>query len=182
MIEMKKFTALFLVFSMLALSIPLTAKEKKGADLIIQSTDGTQVRGELITVKESSLVLLERESGADVTINVDEIGIIVILKKSKALFGVVLGVLIGGMSGALIGRAAADKEGTRFFDMSPMINTMLYGTLVGVIGAIIGGSIGGFLGAGAGKGETIQIEGKSDAEIQEILEKLRKKARIRNSQ
>ena len=182
MIRMKKFTALFLVFSILLLSMPLAAKERKGADLIIQRTDYTQIRGELIAVKQTSLVLLERESGGDVTINVDEIGIIVILKKSKALFGVVLGVLIGGISGALIGRAAADKEGTKFFDMSPMINIMLYGTLVGVIGAIIGGSIGGVLGAGAGKGETIQIEGKSDAEIQEILEKLRKKARIKNAQ
>ena len=33
-----------------------------------------------------------------------------------------------------------------------------------------------------GRDKTIQIEGKSDSEIQEILENLRKKARIQNYQ
>ena len=52
---MKKAISLFLVFSLITLSIPLVAKEKKGADLIIQRLDGTQVRGELITFKEFSV-------------------------------------------------------------------------------------------------------------------------------
>ena len=38
------------------------------------------------------------------------------------------------------------------------------------------------IGSVAGADTTIRIEGKSNLEIQEILEKLRKKARIRNSQ
>ena len=66
---MKKFVTLFLAFSILMLSVPLTAKERKGADLLIQKKDGAQVRGELIAMKENSLLLMERDSGADVTVD-----------------------------------------------------------------------------------------------------------------
>ena len=60
---MRKTISLFLMFSVLSLSVPLTAKERKGADLIVQKTGGQQVRGELIAVKENrssheTLVLL----------------------------------------------------------------------------------------------------------------------------
>ena len=60
---MKKSISLFLMFSILSLSVNMFAKERKGADLIIQKVDGQQVRGELIAVKQTSLLLLERESG-----------------------------------------------------------------------------------------------------------------------
>jgi hypothetical protein len=75
---MKKFISLFLVVSILLLSMPLKAKERKGADLIIQKTDGTQVRSELIAVKENSLLLLERDSGAHVSKVIwrDNIGVV----------------------------------------------------------------------------------------------------------
>ena len=69
---MKKFISLFLMFSILTLSIPLTAKERKGADLIIQKIDGQQVRGEFIAVKENSLLLLDRDTGADVTVDIED--------------------------------------------------------------------------------------------------------------
>jgi hypothetical protein len=52
------------------------------------------------------------------------------------------------------------------------------GTILGLpVGAFIVAIIG--LAAGSG-GKTIQIEGKSDLEVQETLDKLRKKARIRD--
>lgn len=44
---MKKYISLFLVASILLVSGNLFAKHRRGADLIIQKTDGTQVRGEL---------------------------------------------------------------------------------------------------------------------------------------
>jgi len=45
---MKKFTALFLVFSLMMLSANLYAKEKRGATLIITKTDGQRIKGELM--------------------------------------------------------------------------------------------------------------------------------------
>jgi len=105
---MKKFIALFLVFSILALSGNMFAKERKGADLIIQKKYGQQVRGELIAVKENSLLLLGRESGVDVTVDIDNVKVITIVGKSKASGGAVLGLLIGAGVGAIVG-LVADK-------------------------------------------------------------------------
>lgn len=58
----KKFTSLFLVFSLVALSGSLIGKERKGAKLAIQKKNGQQVMGELITVKPDSLLLLDSEN------------------------------------------------------------------------------------------------------------------------
>ncbi len=52
--------------------------------------------------------------------------------------------------------------------------------LIGAIGGAAGLLIGGITGALVGKDKTIQIEGMTDPEIQEALDKLRKKARIRD--
>lgn len=93
-------------------------------------------------------------------------------------------MLIGGCSGAIggfltctainhyesIGWGAKEK---------PISGTIV---TVGAIGAGIGALLGGLIGAFAGTDETIRIEGKSDSGIQEILEKLRKKARVKNYQ
>jgi len=48
---MKKFLALFLIFSLIILSVNLYAKERRGAKLLITKKDGQQIRGELIAVK-----------------------------------------------------------------------------------------------------------------------------------
>lgn len=69
---MRRCTALFLVFSVLALSGSLFAKEKRGVGLVVQKKDGSQVSGELITVKEDSHLLLNSK-GADVSVNVGDI-------------------------------------------------------------------------------------------------------------
>ena len=52
--------------------------------------------------------------------------------------------------------------------------------MVRAAAAILGGLSGAALGALAGIDKKIQIEGKSEAEIDIILEKLRKKARMPN--
>ena len=169
---MKKFISLLLVFSVLALSMPLTAKERKGADLIIQKTDGTQVRGELIAVKQTSLLLMERESGADVTIDIEEVSVIRIVKKSKALLGGGLGLLVFG--GTSFGVALIRGD----FDVQEPEVALAICAIIGGIGALIGG----LMGFAAGRDEKIQFEGKAKVQIQSYLERLRKKARVRNAQ
>ena len=177
---MKKFISLFLVFSILALSGNMFAKERKGADLIIQKKDGTQIRGELIAVKQTSLLLLERESGGDVSINIADIKVIRIVKKSKLLLGAGIGLLCGAVIGALIGLAEGEDpvKGGVPPPLSVEDKVLGYGFWFG----FSGGSLGGIAGAIAGTDKIIQLEGKSDSEIQEILEKLRKKARVKNFQ
>ena len=168
---MKKFVALFLVFSLLALSGNLYAK-KKGAELAVEETDGQQVRGELIAVKQNSLLLLDSEA-ADVSIDVSKIKNITIVKKSKVFLGAGLGLLIGAVAGAVIGKSI--EEGHDIPVVGPTAGA-------GIIGGVAAGVIGGLIGASAGKDNTIQIEGKSDSEIKEILESLRKKSRVSDYQ
>jgi hypothetical protein len=152
----KKFISLFLVFSLMMLSANLYAKERRGAKLIITKKDGQQIRGELITVKPNSLLLLDTE-GKDVSVDIADIKVIKIKRKSKALLGAGIGFL------ACI---VAAKIG--------IINQIYFVGIFIITGIITGGMWGGYI----GRDKTIQIEGKSDSEIQETLDKLRKKARI----
>ena len=154
----KKFIALFLVFSLVLLSGNLYAKERRGAKLIVTKKDGQQIRGELITVKPNSLLLLNTE-GKDVSVDIADIKIIKIKRKSKALLGAGIG-LLAGIVAAKIG----------------IINQIYFAGIFIITGMITGGLWGGYI----GRDKTIQIEGMSDLEIREAMDKLRKKARIRD--
>jgi hypothetical protein len=168
---MKKFTALFLIFSLVMLSANLYAKEKRGAKLIVTKTDSQQIRGELITVKPNSLLLLDAE-GKDVSVDIVDIKVIRIVKKSKAWTGALRGFLLGGSFGVVL------------FGLEPPIDdwsgsrwAIFCVILIGLPSALIGALIG----AAKGPDKTIQIEGMTDFhEFREALEYLRKKARIRD--
>ena len=165
----KKFISLFLVFSLLMLSANLYAK-KRGAELTITKKDGHLIRGELIAVKDHSLLLL---SATDVSIDIGDIKVIEIEKKSKLGKGALYGLLICGVGGALFGGIIhREEEGITFLG-SVLIGTVLFAPAGALVGAIIGAA------AGTGK-RTFQIERMSDLEINEVLAKLRKKARIRD--
>ena len=148
----------------------LTAKERRGADLLVQKKDGQSVRGELITVKNSSLLLLP-ESGSDVSVDVVDIKFIKVAKKSKALLGAGLG-WVAGTSCLLVTAYAQDNVEVPFGE------ALLISLAVNIPTALLGAGVGSILGTD----KTIKIEGKTETEIQEDLEYLRKKARVRNFQ
>ena len=166
----KKIISLFLVFSLVSLSGNLMAKERKGAQLAIQKKDGQQVKGELITVKPDSLVLLDAETDYDVSVNIQDIQTIRILKKSKAYeFGLaafLIGAAVRGAAHSGVRREEQGEEATQHFVGS----TIVIGVITGAAGILVGMVFG--------IDKTIEIEGKSDAEIDAALEKLRKKARV----
>jgi hypothetical protein len=189
----KKFISLFLAFSLLMINCATLSRleekrekrKKHGANLIIKKINGQQVSGELITVKPSSLLLLDTE-GKDVSVDIEEIKVITVVKKSKALLGVGTGLLGGAGSGAAIGAciwvlglpvmAIFGEAGIESWK-DDFQDFLWSGALIGIgvwvlFGAIIGGR--------AGKDKTIQIEGMTDLEIQEAMDKLGKKARIRD--
>jgi hypothetical protein len=161
----KKFISIFLVFSIFALSGNLMAKERRGADLIITKKDRQQVSGELIAVKEKSLLLLDAETRADISVDINDIRVIKV-KKSASSSDVGLGFLAGATIGFLVGY---------------LTETWCPRAIIGGIGAAIGGLIGAVLTAVEGEltiDKTIQIEGKSPEEVKEDLVYLRSKARI----
>ena len=166
---MKKFISLFLAFSLMMLSVNLYAKERRGAKLIVTKKDGQQIKGELITVKPNSLLLLDTE-GKDVSVGIGDIKVIRIAKKSKVLMGIGLGLLIGAGTGALIGYGGGGG------DYGPGFGALFGGIISGAIGLLVGGT----LGFASGIDNIIQLEGMSDSEIRYALDYLRKKARIRD--
>jgi hypothetical protein len=161
---MKKFIALFLVFSLVMLSVNLYAKERRGAKLIITRKNGYPTEGELIAVKPNSLLLLSA-TGRDVSVDIANIKVIRVVKKSKAGLGLLMGIAIGVLSALIFPWYIGIED-------SPNV-----GLIVNPIG---GALIGAGIGAVAGIDKTINIEGMTDSEIQETLDKLRKYARIRN--
>ena len=189
----KKFLSLFLVFSLLMINCATFSRleekrekrKKHGANLIIQKINGQQVSGELITVKPSSLLLLNTE-GKDVSVDIEEIKVITVVKKSKALLGVGTGLLGGAGSGAAIGAciwvlglpvvAIFGEAGIESWK-DDFQDFLWNGALIGIgVWVLLGAITGEFL----GKDKTIQIEGMSDSEIKKALNKLRKRARIRD--
>jgi len=150
------------------LSVNLYAKERRGAKLSVWKIGGQKIKGELIAVKEDSLLLLESESGADVSVNIKDIDWIRFVKKSKFWTGAGIGFPIGAFAAVIIGAS---------MELAPEAEGYLRGIAVfGGIGALLGAIIGSL----AGTDETIQIEGMADSEIQEALDKLCKKARVRD--
>jgi len=190
-LKRNKFILLFLIFSLLMINCATLSRleekrekrKKHGANLIIQKINGQQVSGELITVKPSSLLLLNTE-GKDVSVDIEDIRAIKIVKRSKFLKGARPGALIGVTAGILTGIKISQEETELnivtfylmpFIEMSKAIAPFVYGFVYMTIGALIGGIVGMAVGD-----KTIQIEGMTDMEIKEALDKLRKKARIRD--
>jgi hypothetical protein len=169
--------ALVVVFSLLICSGNLMAKEKCGADLMITKTDSQQIEGELIAVKPSLLLLLNPKTGADVSIEIQDIAVIRIMKKSKALTGGVVGFGVGGLAGISIGAVidSISKDDGVGLSFGSFISIV---TMFGVISAMAGMLIGEILGID----KTIQIKGTRPEEIKAVLERLRSKARITNFQ
>ncbi len=161
----KKFLSLFLVFSLMMLSLNLSAKERRGAIIVITKKDGTQFQGELIAVKKNSLLILV-PSGKDVSFDIPDVLRIKVMRKSERLIGAAIGFLIGG------GITALAATGIEWYG---------WGGFGIPLFILTGGSIGAGLGVVAtGKDKMIQLEGMTDWEIQESLDYLRKQARIRD--
>jgi hypothetical protein len=186
---------LFIVISLLAIHCSslrtLERKREKGRKhgvvLIIQKKNGRQIKGELITVKQNSLLLLDSATGADVSIDSGQIKIITIVEKSRILKWMLIGGAIGGMIGSISGAASVEGEKISpfliiFFPLAafPVFERPKKMAEGAFIGLGTGVAIGGICGAAAGPNKTIRIEGMSKETIEKVLQKLRKKARIRD--
>ena len=191
----KKFIALFLILSLIEINCATlkslgqkreSRRKKHGANLVILKKDGQAIKGELIAVKQNSLLLLDKESGADVSVGIKDVRVIKVVKKSKLLVAGLGSLIGGGAAGAIIGAslwvlglpvmAIFGEAGIESWkDDFP---DLLWGGVL--IGAGIGLLLGVSSGAASGIDKTIQIEGMSALEIKEAMDKLRKKARIRD--
>lgn len=163
----KKFMALILIASLILLSSSVSAKGKRGAVLIIQKKDGLKIRGELILVKLNSLLLIDSETSADISVELDDIKIIKIAKKSKLFKRGVLGALAGAGTGVLLITSANDHQGGQ--------KGLNAAVLFGCLGLICGG----LWDAGKETDEIVYIYGMFPYDdIDYALKKLRPLARL----
>jgi hypothetical protein len=136
-----RFIASALVVSFLVLPASLSAKERRGAELIVTRLDGSQVSGELIAVKRDSLLLLNNV-GRDESIDLADIKTVQIVKKSRA--GLLSG--IGGAAGAATGVALGLNWMFEEWSNSQAKGALMGGAIFGAIGALSGLVVGSALG------------------------------------
>lgn len=166
----KKFIVMFFIFSILLLSVNLYAR-KPGAKLRIVKLNGQVVEGELLTVKQDSLLLMTSPSQTGVYIEINDIITIEIKRDSgEARFwkGTLPGAIVTGSVGFGLGYLVSSIEGEGYAFQDGMRS--------GYVCAIPGALLGGLIALIPGDYKTVQIQGKSSAKIEKILKKLKKKA------
>ncbi|MCJ7485593.1 MAG: hypothetical protein MUQ25_05430 [Candidatus Aminicenantes bacterium] len=93
------------IAGLLGLPAGLSAKQRRGADIIVTRLDGSQHEGELIAVKTDSLLLLS--AGKGLSIDIADIRAVRIVRKSRAGLFAGLGGAAGlaGMGALVLGGA-----------------------------------------------------------------------------
>jgi hypothetical protein len=160
----------------------LYAKEDRGAELVIIRLDGRELRGELIVVKQRSLLLMETDSGADVSVNLRDVDLIKVVRKSKVALGAGLGLVAGAGMGAILGYSVdqASEEMCFMWFGESSVEESKNVVLFAVIGGFVGALGGGLTGALSSRPEKFEIAGQSQERIKAVMEHLRSKARVKS--
>ena len=161
-----KLAATVLAFLILVLPGALSARERRGANLVITLKDGQQVKGELIAVKPDSLLLL---AGKDESVDLVGIRSIRIVKKDKGGLGAKYGLLAGWVGTLIYAKTQKGVVNQAGAALGAWLLFVPAGAVIGVVAGVM-----------AGKDKTIQLEGKSESEVRQALAYLRGKARIRD--
>ena len=115
----------FAVAALLAAPGGLAAKGRRGALIKLLKVDGAEVKGELVSVKPDSLLLLR--GGDTLTIPRHKFHSVTLMRRSRKVSGALMGLTIGALAGVGMG-AAAETTGAQ----------RRLGTLFGGMGLVIG--------------------------------------------
>ena len=94
----------FAVAALLAAPGGLAAKGRRGALILLTKADGAEVRGELVSVKPDSLLLLR--GGDALTIPRDKVHSVTLMRRSRKASGALTGFTIGALVGVAWGGSA----------------------------------------------------------------------------
>jgi hypothetical protein len=169
--KIKGFQLLTLVIVFLLIYPGNLAAKKRGAYLVVEKQDGQVIEGELLNVKQNSLLVMTSASGNGVTIDINEIIKIRMKKKLKFMKGVLKGFLIGGGIGTLMALSQKNNDQGGFVVIGPGVYVLT--------GMVLGTGAGGVVGLLSSNYKTIRVKGKSPSEIKKIIKKLKKKARFK---
>jgi len=153
----------------------LICDEKQGANIIVNLVDRPPASGELLAVREDSLILMDTNLKTGLTIDFKDIKSVRIIRKSQVMLGMLGGFLAGRIISSGIKDPVQITADNWIIDVgAASINRgMTTGAIslgMTVVGALVGGAMG--------QDKTILIRGKSPLVVKEILWKLRSKARM----
>jgi hypothetical protein len=165
---MRKVGFLFCVLCLIALRGDLAAEERQGADAVIAKKDGQAVKGELVAVKEDSLLLLGQSSKTEISVSISEINSIKVKTRTGGSHVLIIGsaMALGGIAGGVAAHSV------------PFNDHPGKGGAIGVAAGLGAGLIIDFL---IKSSETYKIEGLSPEALKTVLGKLRLKARVPDS-
>ena len=160
-----------LAILILGLGSPLGADAKAGAQLKIVTKNGAEVQGELLAVKGRTLLVYSSEVGDSISLALDEVrDLTAVREKSKALSGLVIGLLGGAAAGASSGIALRGNNSWGTYGEWAVVGAKL--------GAVAGGFLGMLIGAGMHQEEPLIVASTYQLEPDALLKKLRVAARF----
>jgi len=143
-----------------------SAQYRRGAHLLVTARDGGRIEGELIAVKPDTMVLLGANLEVE-SVPLAEIGMIKILRRSKAWQGLLGGFVAGAVGGAILGGAAGGDEWG--WAAGAIFGGLIVGAPASLVGLVAGMS--------AGLDDEIDLAGLPEPEARRILAKLSRQAR-----
>jgi hypothetical protein len=158
-----------LVMAFLAAPAGVSAKERRGADIIITQNDGSQHRGELIAIKPDSLLLLS--SGTDLTVARADIQSVRIVRRSRSGAAAGIGAAVGFIGGAAYVLVGYDSLEGPFKSRAQGV------ALVGIVAGGLGALGGLLVGSAAGADSTFAVAGAEDASLAAYWKKLHAQSR-----
>ena len=177
---MKKVIALILVAILFfTAQEEMLAVEKQGIQIYVHFKNGKSIKGELICVKQDGLLVLDPTTGGGRSIAMSEVKAIDIARKAQVGLGMLLGTLSAIVIGSVIEGPFHDKRTSGWFGGEPGVYTAAEQRRDALLPYGVGGfGVGALIGVACGIDKRFKIDGRSEHEVREVLEKLRKKARV----
>jgi hypothetical protein len=159
-------SAVVLVLALLAPG--LVAQERRGAILVVTKNDGTVVRGELLAVKGTDLLIMDKSAQVGVSVSLADANLVKVVKRGKAVW-ILTGALVGGAVGGGLGYAsqAGNHEFLSDIDKAAWA----------IGGAGAGILAGGIVGLVAGASKKFPIVDSDPNSLNLIASRLRKMAK-----
>jgi hypothetical protein len=108
---------------------PLSAnRERRGSTVVVTMTDGSQVKGELLAVKNDSLLVYDRAADQGQNLDLKQIDQVNVVKKSKIGLGLAIGLGVG----LVLGCDPETNVHNEFYWAKSMAG---FGLLGGIVGA-----------------------------------------------
>ena len=148
--------------------LPLLAKERRGSTVEVTMADGNRVRGELLSVKSDALLVFDKNARQGKSIDLHQVAGVKLLKKSRFLTGLGLGLVIG--------------LGYCVYNLEILGNDEDLARLSYIVLPPVTGLAGGILGALAGMSERFSLAGASSQNVQQNLKRLAGYARERGNE